>query len=183
MIEAISVRYSFSFQRRKSICFTLIIMSVFAFLMSSCQDPAPTNEELFEQYFTPFVNAIQPVNGDEVSEDLTTRAFVAYETKDYIKAENLFFKIYRTEKKSFALFYAAMSQMAQGKTKESRTLLKVYLNYPNDSFTTQAHWYMALGYLKEAKREDAIRKLKNIIADHADYKLKAEELLEKLERP
>lgn len=183
MSKAITVPYSNLTNGRKNSTFSLIFLSVFAFLWTGCQDPAPTNDELFKEYFTPFVNAIQPVKGDEISENITTQAFVAYETKEYAKAENLFFKIYRTEKKSFALFYAAMSQMAQDKTEQARTMLKVYLNYPNESFTTQAHWYMALTYLKEGKREDAIRKLKKIVADNADYKIKAAELLQKIETP
>lgn len=154
----------------------IISVLLLAFFAISCQTPAPTNDQLFDTYFTPFINAIEPVNGDEISEDNTTKAFVAYENKDYAKAEGLFFTIYRKEKKSFALFYAAMSQMAQGKMQEARTMLKIYLNYPNDSFTTQAHWYMALTYLKEGKRDDAIRKLNKIVADNADFKVKAKEL-------
>lgn len=161
--------------------FQLLSIAVLALLFVSCQEPAPTNNELYQQHFVPFVNAIQPVKGVEVSEDIITQAFIAYETKDYAKAEGLFFKVYRTQKKSFALFYAAMSQMAQGKTEEGRTLLKVYLNYQNDSFTTQAHWYMALGYIKEGKIEDAKRKLKKIVADNADYKTEAQALLKQLE--
>jgi len=141
----------------------------------------PSHEALFAQNFTPFTNVIQPIVRGENTENILTKAFIAYENKDYSTAEYYFIKIGNTEDKSYTFFYAAMSQLAQDKTTEAKTQLTTYLNDSNNSLATQAHWYLALIYLKENNLKNAKTELQFVIDIKGDFETKATELLEQLD--
>ncbi len=140
----------------------------------------PSPDQLFASNFEPYANVIQPVVRGLNESDLKTKAFVAYENKEYELAETYFSQIYTKDKEPYSLFYLANTELAMGNISEGKRLLNNYLELPIDSLTEKANWYLALAHLKGGEIEDAQRRLRKIIQEDGYQSKQAKLILKKL---
>ncbi|PHS67488.1 MAG: hypothetical protein COB12_03420 [Flavobacterium sp.] len=138
-----------------------------------------SNQELFAENFEPYRNIIQPIVRGEVSDNIKTHAFTAYEKGDYKQAITLFSEIQKTETATYYSFYIANSYLALDNTSEAILLFKNYIATKGE-FSEKAYWYLALAYLKEETTSEAKQILRKITeAKTYNYK-KAAILLKQL---
>jgi len=139
-----------------------------------------SSNELFNNYFEPYRNVIQPIERSTTQQNEKTMAFMAYEKGDYAKAVQLFTNLYNTTKEPYYLFYKANALLKLEKADEALPLLQEHLK-TKDTLTDKTHWYMALAYLKLKDKENAKKLLQKVITE-GKYKTKeAEKLLKEFE--
>jgi len=136
-----------------------------------------SNEELFAQNFEPYRNVILPIERGDVSTDLKTQAFTAYEKGNYKNAISLFSKLQETQTNLYYVFYKANSYLALENTKEAIPLLQKYIA-SNGTFTEKAKWYLALAYLKNNNIKEAKEILQNIEKEKSYHYEKASQILQ-----
>jgi tetratricopeptide (TPR) repeat protein len=138
-----------------------------------------SNEALFAENFEPYRNIIQPIVRSNVSDDIKSQAFIAYEKREFNKAILFFSKIQETESNSYYIFYKANCFLALENSSEAISLLKNYISTQGD-FTEKARWYLALAYLKENNIKSTKNILQNIVDSKTYYHKKAALLLNEL---
>ena len=147
----------------------------------------PSNDALYEEYFQPERNTVQPVVRGESLNTISYKAFVAYESKDYYKAINLFNSVEDPED-SQILFYKGMCFLAVDKMENAIELLKQVKSqslFSGDSETLheKATWFLALAYVKNNEKTLAIEQLNEIVEKETSgfKKKEAEEVLNYLQ--
>jgi tetratricopeptide (TPR) repeat protein len=111
---------------------------------------------------------------------LLTNAEVAFNAKNFIKAEQYFSQLLETDVNNNELkLYKAFSQIELNQFNEADTTLSI-LSKGNSVYKNKATWYLALSKLKQKEYAACITVLKTIDAEADDYK-KAKKLLKKLE--
>ncbi len=143
----------------------------------------PSNEVIYETYFTSCRNTIQPVVRGVKPNTIEYRAFVAYEAHDYYKAINLFNSVANPEA-SYINFYKGLSCMEINKLTRAIELLYPITKAENlegksADFDAKAKWYLALAYIKNNDNKKAIEEL-SLISNQPSGTFKKEEALEVL---
>ncbi len=143
----------------------------------------PSNEVIYETYFQADRNTIQPVVRGENLNTIEYRAFVAYETRDYYKAINLFNSV-KTPDETYIVYYKGLCFLALEKADEAIALLnqvadRTPLEGKSDDLREKANWYLAMAYLKNNEINKAISKLSLITNDSSSNfkKQEAQEVL------
>ncbi|GAK76364.1 tetratricopeptide repeat protein [Nonlabens ulvanivorans] len=140
-----------------------------------------TTLELFESNYEPYRNVMGGIErGEEIKEDLISKAFYTYEIKDYTTAAILFEQLYETDQQSMYLFYHANAQLGKGNTQKAISLYKQHQNVQDD-FYARSRWYLALAYLKNDQIQESIAVLEGISKVKSYNYVKARELLLSLE--
>lgn len=139
-----------------------------------------SNDKLYATYHEPYRNVVQPIVRGENKEDLLTKAFTAYENKEYKNAITYFDEILKLGSNETISFYKANALMEGNKTKDAIMILEV--NVKNaDTLQGRNLWYLALAYLKENNTEDSKKALKQLLSQ-SEFKTKeAKKLLEELD--
>ncbi|MBV1923034.1 MAG: tetratricopeptide repeat protein [Flavobacteriaceae bacterium] len=150
----------------------LIITYIFSFQQTS-------HEVLFAENFEPYRNVIQPIVRGEQDETLKTKAFVAYENKEYEKAIQNFSELKVIEKESYPIFYLANSYLALQDSENAISLLQDYIN-TEGMLKDKAKWYLGLSYLSNEETEKAISIFEEISNSKSYNHEKATSLLAKL---
>ncbi|EDP72553.1 hypothetical protein FBALC1_15667 [Flavobacteriales bacterium ALC-1] len=104
-------------------------------------------EKLYTENFKPYRNIVQPIVRGETKTDLKTKAFTAYETKNYTKALKLFDQILKVNTDETIAFYKANVLLELDKTNDAISIFEKNLKTP-DSLDDKNNWYLALAYLK-----------------------------------
>lgn len=117
----------------------------------------PSNEAVFETYFQPCRNTIQPVVRGESPNTIEYSAFVAYEAHNYHKAINLFNSV-KNPDEAYINFYKGLCYLELDKTREAIDILlpiakSTHLEGKSADFNDKAMWYLALAYLKNNDKE------------------------------
>lgn len=154
----------------------LLGLSAYFFLFNS----APINTaDLYASNFVPYHNVIQPIERSNQLEDIKTKAFSAYENKEYAVALQLFEELNVKQNDSYIDFYKAMILMQLNKQEEAIPLLKNYISKEGE-LVDRAIWYLALAYLKIDEIEHSKAQLQ-ALKNKNGFKHKAtENLLEQL---
>lgn len=139
-----------------------------------------SNEELFIAYFEPYRNIVHPIVRGESSSDVQTKAFEAYEEKDFDKSITLFNNILKKDSSNTVIaFYKANALLQKNQTTEAISIFKENIK-SSESLQDKNLWYLALAYVKENNIEEATKTLNQLIA-LSDYKSEeAKILLKKL---
>ena len=127
----------------------------------------PSNEAIYESYFTSCRNTIQPVVRGENPNTIEYRAFVAYEAHDYHKAINLFNSVADPDA-AYINFYKGLSYLEIDKSPKAIELLvpiskATNLQGKSANFSERAKWYLALAYIKNQDNDKAITELSFIV--------------------
>ncbi|WP_456441708.1 tetratricopeptide repeat protein [Psychroserpens sp.] len=154
----------------------LLGMSSFWYFNNSI-DP----QELYVENFEPYRNVVQPIVRGETKTDLKTKAFTAYETKNYTDALQYFNELLKENPDETIAFYKANVLLKLNKTGEAMAILKK--NLIIDSLNAKNNWYLALAYLKITDIKNAKKHLKIVNSNPlSDYKNEeAKKVLKQLE--
>jgi len=117
----------------------------------------PSDQAVFETFYQPYRNTIQPTVRGESPNTIEYRAFVAYEAHNYHKAINLFNSV-KNPDEAYINFYKGLSYLELDKSKEAIELLLPIakangLEGKSANFNDKARWYLALAYLKNNDKE------------------------------
>jgi len=137
--------------------------------------------DLYDQYYELYPNTVAPTVRGENNDDLKSKAFYEYDNANYQKSLSLFSAIYDYEKEDYALFYKALSQMELQKTKDAIITFKQFDSSKNSAFTAFVQWYLALAYLKEDQKENALVLLQSVATTENPQQEIALKILKELE--
>ena len=122
-----------------------------------------TNEQLYVAYYEPYENVVHPIERGKQLDDLTTRAFLAYEEGNYSLAIDLFQQVKDKQSNDYIDFYNAIVLMQLDCHTEAIPLFEAYIT-SNKELSDRAHWYLALCYVKVDAIEKAKEELEILIA-------------------
>ena len=137
------------------------------------RNPSINTANLFESYYQPYRNVVQPIVRSDNKVNLRLQAFEAYEIGSYETALNYFNEILEDGLDSDLLFYKAMTELQLGSTKNA---IKTFESIPKISsrLETQYYWYLALAHLKDNNLERSKQLLEKL--DTRDGPFKNEEV-------
>lgn len=143
----------------------------------------PSNEAIYSDYFQPARNIVQPVVRGEEINTIEYKAFVAYESKDYYKAINLFNSVENSDQSSI-LFYKALCFMALDKSDEAIRILGPlatadHLVEEDGEVLEMSKWYLGLAYVQNDDKDNAMDQFSEII-ENPTVKFKKQEAIEVL---
>ena len=128
-------------------------------------------EELYASNFEPYRNIMQPIVRGEHKDDIQSKAFEAYETKDYENAILHFNEILKEEPNATISFYKANLLLQLNNTDEAITILEANVKN-SDTLQDRNLWYLALAYLKDNNIDASKKTLKQLLSQS---KFKAKE--------
>lgn len=134
-----------------------------------------TTEELYASNFEPYRNIVQPIVRGEHKEDLKSKAFAAYEGRDYENAIIYFNSLLNEEPNSIISFYKANTLLQLNKVNEAIIILEKNIKNP-DTLQDRNLWYLSLAYLKD-NNIDASRKTLEHLLSHSKFKNKEATIL------
>ena len=129
-----------------------------------------STEELYASNFEPYRNIVQPIVRGEHKDDLQSKAFEAYETKDYKNAILHFNEILKEKPNATISFYKANALMQLNKTNEAILILETNVKN-SDTLQDRNLWYLALAYLKNNNIEASKKTLKQLLSQ-SNFKAK-----------
>lgn len=140
----------------------------------------PDYDNLYAANFETYPNTVYTITRSDADQSLERNAFAAYEASDYEKAAAAFLDLKTKKGSTHFNFYLAQSYMHLGKDNEAIEILKsVILN--DREFKAEAHWYLALAYIKTKDELKAVAMLNNLIENFDYKKEKAQALLAELD--
>lgn len=139
-----------------------------------------STNQLYAANFSPYDNVVHPIERGNQLEDLKTKAFTAYEEKEYTIALQLFKELQSKQGDDYIKFYEAIILMELNNHKEAIPLLHNYRD-KNGELKDRATWYLALSYLKTNELSKCKEELKFLIQQNGFKVDAAKELLEQLE--
>ncbi len=145
------------------------------------KNPDRNSDSLYARFYQPYPNTIAPIVRGENGEDIKSKAFYAYENKDYKKSAALFSELGKTENSQYPLLYEGIALMELGKFNEAIVVFIKLKESPEDPFQYYIKWYLALCYLRTGEEEKTASILKMLIITENPLQENAERLLEALE--
>lgn len=137
-------------------------------------------EKLYVENFEPYRNVVQPIVRSETRTDIKTKAFAAYETKNYEDALDYFDTMLNQKYDATISFYKANILLQLNDQKQAINILSKNLKV-TDSLIDKHQWYLALAYLKNNDLDKAKNQLNDLIASPSTFKKEdAKYLLKKL---
>ncbi|TYA55686.1 tetratricopeptide repeat protein [Formosa maritima] len=137
-------------------------------------------ERLFSNYYSKASNTSHPIVRHNSDTDKLTKAFIAYESEAYNKAQSLFAEVYKLLNNSELLFYEAICYMEMDETQLAIETFNKHQTF-QDKLAGKSQWYLSLAYLKSNKKNKAENLLKEISSSTSNYNYdKAKDLLSKL---
>ncbi|MGC8802433.1 MAG: tetratricopeptide repeat protein, partial [Bacteroidales bacterium] len=117
-------------------------------------------------------------------ENLVNMAIQAYENKEYYKAITLFSNIETSipDCTLMAAFYKGVSCIEVSDYKNAIQSFTRVINAPYNTYTANAHWYMALTWLKLNNVNESVKHLDWLVKNDRQLNTKAEEILSALEK-
>ncbi|MGJ8594199.1 MAG: tetratricopeptide repeat protein [Aquaticitalea sp.] len=134
-------------------------------------------QELYNENYQDYPNTVYQITRSDSDDTLERQAFVAYESENYRQAIDLFEK---NPNSDYTDFYLAQSYAHLDDSGKARQLYKKIIA-EDAQFTAEAHWYLALLYLKEENKSDAKTYLTQLVTNHAYNKEKAQRILKRLD--
>lgn len=135
----------------------------------------PPGEKLFMSFYEPkqVSNSASYADNQELS-----RAIATYQNQEFEEAEALFGKLKSENESDLTQLYLGLSQLAIDRPEKAIPTLS--LISPESDFFLEANWYMAMGFLKLNKLEEAEKHLEISASKPNPYSEKASEVLLKL---
>lgn len=182
-------RYKRSAKKTRLFPVLIGVAAIIALLFYIGFQPKYSSEELYADFYTPFVYEYLPSRGGTLTtdqEDLLEQAIAEYNLGSYAKALALFDKmtanISAGQVPEEVVFYTALCLVQTGKESMALEKLESLVSLNDSEFRDDAQWSLALLYLKFGER----KKCRNILYDILNNKNSlyfgdANRLFEKLE--
>ncbi len=170
----------FSFSKKWLVAASIVLLFSFLGTFFFMKQDRFSNQELYANYFTPYENVVYPIVRGEAENELKNNAFIAYETKEYKKAIQLFEKAYEQTKEIDLLLYQGISFLAEKKPNKAIKILEEYVS-TEPKYNMQANWYLGLSNLQLSNIKEAREYLRKVRNSNSEFKIEeAKELLKKL---
>jgi len=158
--------------------FTLII--IIGLLLYKSGGKVYSDNELYSMYYKPYEPDIIIRSDSEKFRDLEN-AILLYDKADYNTAFNKFINIIIQDSNNYlAQFYLGLTCMELNKFDAAIEQFTSISENWESPFRYHLEWYLALCYLKNNNKEEAKALLLQIKSENRYYKIKAEEILDKL---
>lgn len=165
-----------SFIKRYGHIYIAAVVIISAIITFQFFEKKATPQELYISYYQIYPNTLQPYETAVTKKDELSKAFVAYESKEFEKATQHFTNSIKFAYNYDIVFYKAMSLLASNHPEESLTLLSA-LKKEETSLTGQLYWYSALIALKNGQKDKALGQLDSLHILKSDYNRTARRLL------
>lgn len=166
----------FAFNWKYAAAAVLILCFGGYFLFQKAAGP----QDLYAQYYEAYPNVISPiVRADPSEESLEQKAFVAYESKEFRKAVDLFSELYQSNQQEYALFYKAIAILETGEQVPAAIEIFERTNW-TEAYKDKSLWYLALSYLKQSDERRAKEVLQKLAHESNYRQEQVSELLGKL---
>jgi tetratricopeptide (TPR) repeat protein len=143
-----------------------------------------SGSELFNSYYLTYP-VLENYRSETVlnnREQIHYNAFNAFEKGNYQESEEYFRQLLDMDKSNPSTqFYMAMCEIELDKLNKSKQRLKELIKENNHAYFEQAHWYLALTYLKQNELKKAIKILEIIVEKDMVNRVEAESILESLD--
>lgn len=130
--------------------------------------------DLYDTYFDTYPNLILPTTrGGQENGGILEKAFFNYDRRQFEEANRAFETYLQNNKDSRISFYQAMGLMNSRKLEEAKKILVSVEKSENESFEymQETRWYLALLYMREGNKENALKLLETNKAKESDFKL------------
>jgi tetratricopeptide (TPR) repeat protein len=155
-----------------------LVLGLVAFLWVSNSSSA---NSLFAKYYAPYPNVVAAVERGETIQDATKQAMQAYESGDYTRAIQGLQQIANNDPEASSLYlYLGISYIETSQLDSAKVYLEKATADAASKLHTQAKWYLALAYLKNKEKEQAIVHLQSLSQESGVYAQKARQLLDDL---
>ncbi|MBU8891263.1 MAG: hypothetical protein KOO66_00680 [Bacteroidales bacterium] len=172
--------YLFTQNRRKFLSIAATIIILISISASFLFPFRKSSNQLFLSYYNayPALTNIRSSENSNESEINLKKAFSFYENSDYIQASDYFFKVLNMDSNnSMAQFYLSVCEFENNNLIVSEEYLMDLILKKDHIFWEQAHWYLAMVYLKQDKTENAKSVLVDITKENMVYKTEAKRII------
>jgi len=144
-------------------------------------NPSDSHQDLFNSYYTPYLNVVNPTLRAEQPTNIPLRdqAYQAYDRQEYQKAVDAFLSIPEHEQEVEDQLYLGISYLSLQNMQEAVTVLKTYVQ-EQEQFKLQAQWYLALAYIAQGESELAVPLLNQVSTERGFKAVEAQNLLQQL---
>lgn len=127
-------------------------------------DQSPSNDELYNTYFSPYENVIEPIVRNQTSDTKKVRVFAFYEEGEYEKAIEGFDSFNSQDSLSTATinFYKANAHLQLKELIEAQTLFTEITTSTSNEWKEESLWYLALISLKLENSSSAVDYLQRL---------------------
>jgi tetratricopeptide (TPR) repeat protein len=163
----------------------VLAIGIFGVIKYSAYYPGKNYEDIFYQYYQPYPISYQSRNvQDDTNENLIHLAVQAYENKEFYKAITLFSNIETSipDCTLMAAFYKGVACIEISDYKNAIQSFNKVIVAPYNTYTANAHWYIALTWLKLNNVEESKKHLSWLINNDRQLNTKAEEILQTIEK-
>lgn len=156
----------------------IAVVLVTYFLFAS---PQTDYQQLVTEHFEPMKNFTVPIERGSTDLSPVQEAFVAYEAGEYEKAVQEFDQLSPEELTANVKLYQAIAQLSIDDNSNASKTLREIVDGEKTVITPAAQWYLALTYLKQGKKKNAILLLEELTEGKSNaYQIRAKTILEKL---
>jgi tetratricopeptide (TPR) repeat protein len=154
----------------------IIILGI-SFLLWDQSSP-PDSLALFKEYYQPYPNVVMPtVRGVKEDSSQLSKAYLLYDRGVFSEAAELFNTL--PEKNAAVYLYLGNCWLALGDHEKAIESFNRCIAF-NDSFQSQAEWFLALSFLKANDQKKTEEVLQRIVGRKNSYSERSEILLSKL---
>lgn len=123
------------------------------------------DQNLFSRYYEKYPSIINSRSSlESEKERIFLEAFQAYEEDRFTYAAEIIQSLLKEDDSNYLLmFYLSVCEMENNNYKKAERYLHILIENKTHIFWEQAHWYLALNYLKQGKKQKSIEVLKYII--------------------
>ena len=135
---------------------------------------------LFDQYYEVYPNYEYSIVRGENGDDIKSRAYEAYDARDFDTASSLFSQWLSENPEDIpARFFGAIANVEQGSMELALEDLKIVIESGNADYRDPATWYAALVHTQLGNKVEATTLIKQL-SDLSDFSDKSEKLLKEL---
>ena len=138
----------------------LIVAMIGLVALTGCKKKATKKvaqtQDVFAEYFEPYADVTATRDLSNESELKFKEAMNFYNQKDYTKAIPAFEALAGESEDIKVNFYTGISYLANGQAKDAAAQLRTVIEDDDNSYDTQAKWYLALACLDLDQDEEAV---------------------------
>lgn len=157
------------------------------FLLLGCQENKPTDDQIFNEYYTPYLEYTSFKSKEATLEKQLNEGLTYYLAQNYEAAFDRFSIILEAyiENQITATFYAALCliemEVSSPEQKEIvESLLIDTINQNRNPFIREAEWYLSLFYFKNFDGEKALPLLENLAKTKGTFQVESQAILAKV---
>ncbi|MGI9545151.1 MAG: tetratricopeptide repeat protein, partial [Cyclobacteriaceae bacterium] len=143
---------------RLSIAATILLLIGFGWYSGFFS--GPDMQGMYVANYQVYPNTEYTIDRNTEENTLERRAFVAYETKDYVEAIPLFLELIGQGVPNID-FYLGQSYLGNDQAREAIPVFKKVIN-EDDAYAEESKWYLALAFLRIEEKKNAIEQLREI---------------------